>query len=230
MVGCWKRKGWILGCLALCWALGAPAAWADQELIIDLRDENGGTIAKAEGILRLPDGSTQTGERLADGRFVFHVDGPKASIEFAGSDFIRTFEMYLPADPVVERTVSLARETGEDPPPGGGPANDLCEDAIPVAIPSVTAGSTLGSTIDNTFPICGINAQITTGGVWYSVIGTGTTITASTCNAANYDTKINVYCGRHDHHGIDVQRRQLRHEDQRLLRIVRGADLCHRAR
>ncbi len=191
----WRRKAWILCCLALCWVWGATAAWADQELIIDLRDEAGGTVPKAEGILRLPDGSARIGERLADGRFSFRVEGPKATLEFAGSDFPSTFfDLLLPADPVVERTLSLARADEGDQPAGvGGAPNDLCVDAIPVAIPSLTAGSTVDATIDP-FPFCG--TSITAPGVWYSVIGTGTTMTASTCPAgANYDDKISIYCG-----------------------------------
>jgi hypothetical protein len=75
------------------------------------------------------------------------------------------------------------------------PDNDLCEDAIPVAVPSETLGTTLGATLNDEdgFPYCG--TSITTGGVWYSAIGTGTTMTASLCNdETNWDTKLSVYC------------------------------------
>ena len=79
--------------------------------------------------------------------------------------------------------------------------NDLCEDAIgPLAVNSVTSGSTTTATVDEPPDIdCG--TSVTAPGVWYSVIGTGNTMTASTCNdgdpatgGANYDTKISVYC------------------------------------
>ncbi|MBW1774006.1 MAG: IPTL-CTERM sorting domain-containing protein, partial [Deltaproteobacteria bacterium] len=39
---------------------------------------------------------------------------------------------------------------------------------------------------------CG--TPVTAPGVWYTVIGTGNTITVSTCNDADYDTKLSVYC------------------------------------
>jgi len=70
-------------------------------------------------------------------------------------------------------------------------AQDDCEGAISLDIPSVTIGNNIGAQMGNT-PDCGTSI---TPGVWYSIIGTGTTVTASTCNAADYDTKITVYCG-----------------------------------
>jgi hypothetical protein len=74
------------------------------------------------------------------------------------------------------------------------PANDLCEDAIgPLSVPSITPGSTDGATTDSGFPFCG--TSVTSPGVWYTVIGTGTTMTASLCTGAtNYDSKLTVYC------------------------------------
>jgi len=72
------------------------------------------------------------------------------------------------------------------------PPNDYCENAISVAVPSNTKGSVLGSTADDVPVCCMSPSQI---GVWYSVIGTGNTITASTCDPyTNYDTGINVFC------------------------------------
>ncbi len=75
--------------------------------------------------------------------------------------------------------------------PPDPPANDLCINAESVSIPSTTAGTTNAATDDNV-PTCGTSN--TSEGVWYSVIGTGTTITASTCNDADFDTKISVFC------------------------------------
>jgi subtilisin-like proprotein convertase family protein len=73
------------------------------------------------------------------------------------------------------------------------PPNDLCEDAIgPLGVPSTTAGTTFAATVDNT-PFCGTSN--TAPGVWYTVIGTGNTMTASTCGPLfDYDTKLTVYC------------------------------------
>jgi hypothetical protein len=80
--------------------------------------------------------------------------------------------------------------TGIVPPPP--PANDDCVNAILVGVPSATLGTTISSTIDPV-PTCG--TSITTGGVWYNVVGTGNTMTATTCDLlTDYDSKISVYC------------------------------------
>ena len=72
------------------------------------------------------------------------------------------------------------------------PSNDLCADALPIACGETLSGSTVDATFDNV-GFCG--TPNTTNGVWYSVVGTGNPITLSTCNAANYDTKISVFEG-----------------------------------
>jgi hypothetical protein len=75
------------------------------------------------------------------------------------------------------------------------PANDLCNDAVPLNIGDTVDGTTIGATVDTEAPNCPGNAGVTAGGVWYSVVGDGTTLTASTCNQAGYDTQLSVYCG-----------------------------------
>lgn len=77
------------------------------------------------------------------------------------------------------------------------PVNDLCEDAIgPLVVPSITSGSTLTATFDNV-GTCGTSN--TTPGIWYTVYGTGNTMTATTCGGIyDYDTKISVFCGNCD--------------------------------
>ncbi len=77
--------------------------------------------------------------------------------------------------------------------PLGPPANDLCANAQAVAIPSATPGSTVGATLDSV-GTCGTSN--TAPGVWY-IFTPATTgfYRASTCNAANYDTKISVFSG-----------------------------------
>ena len=81
------------------------------------------------------------------------------------------------------------------------PANDACADAVgPLAVGSVTSGSTTNATLDEPPDIdCG--TSVTAPGVWYTVTGTGNTMTASTCNdgnpatgSTNYDSKISIYC------------------------------------
>jgi hypothetical protein len=78
---------------------------------------------------------------------------------------------------------------------------DLCEDSVgPLEVGSVTPGSTTDATLDEP-PSIDCGTSVTAPGVWYTVVGTGNTMTASTCNdgdpstgSANYDTKISVYC------------------------------------
>jgi len=85
----------------------------------------------------------------------------------------------------------VASLTMEDPPPP--PPNDLCDNAIPIAIPSTTLGSTTWATLDDA-PTC--VTTVTAPGIWYSLIGNGDTLTATTCNAyTTYDTKLCVYFG-----------------------------------
>ena len=73
------------------------------------------------------------------------------------------------------------------------PANDLCADAIEVTCGSVTAGTTVDATFDAA-PFCGTTN--TSPGVWYRLMGDGSDfVIASTCNDADYDTKISVYTG-----------------------------------
>ncbi len=81
-------------------------------------------------------------------------------------------------------------------PLGGPPANDLCENAIPVAVPSITQGTTIGSTVDNSFQTCGV--PVSSPGIWYSVVGTGNTMTASLCDETVYDSRLSVYCNSCD--------------------------------
>jgi len=78
------------------------------------------------------------------------------------------------------------------------PANDSCELAIgPLSVPSITPGKTMGATFDDV-GTCGEFNDNTGPGVWYTVVGTGKRITASTCDPQldyeTYDTKISVFC------------------------------------
>ncbi len=69
---------------------------------------------------------------------------------------------------------------------------DTCADAVPVPVPSTTTGSTVEATADPGASFC--VTSVVAPGVWYDVVGTGTMLTASVCNAADYDTRMNVYC------------------------------------
>jgi Secretion system C-terminal sorting domain len=79
-----------------------------------------------------------------------------------------------------------------DPVCVGAPANDNCSNATLIACGGSASGSTASATLDGPATSC-------TGGnvapdVWYTVVGTGGSITASLCGSS-YDTKIDIYSG-----------------------------------
>ncbi len=76
------------------------------------------------------------------------------------------------------------------------PANDLCANATPITCGDALAGTNVGATNSaeaEALGSCGTTPSA--GGVWYSWTGDGSTVTLSTCDAATFDTKINVYEG-----------------------------------
>ncbi|MFT5051723.1 MAG: hypothetical protein ACI8QZ_003143, partial [Chlamydiales bacterium] len=80
--------------------------------------------------------------------------------------------------------------------PPDPPSNDDCDDAEGLAANDTVTFDTSEATQDD-FNACGDNAGGVFANVWYSVVGTGNTMTASTCNAGTLvdDTRISVYCG-----------------------------------
>jgi len=90
--------------------------------------------------------------------------------------------------------------TCQDPEP-----NDLCDNAIAIECGSVTAGSTILASLDNDVasdcPNDGAGPDpvtVSAPGVWYvyeDTSGLVTDITLSTCDDADFDTKISVYTG-----------------------------------
>ncbi len=76
------------------------------------------------------------------------------------------------------------------------PVNDLCGNATPVTVPYNSGLQTnAGSSADNTI-ISGGSCGSSNMTVWFVVEGTGTTMTASTCNPqTNFDTEIHVLTG-----------------------------------
>jgi len=79
---------------------------------------------------------------------------------------------------------------------GAPPPNDACGNAIgPLSVPSTTSGTTIDATGDEPPAFqCGGSAGVGDHGVWYTVTGTGNTMTASTCDFADFDTQISVFC------------------------------------
>ncbi len=76
------------------------------------------------------------------------------------------------------------------------PPNDACSNARAIVVDAAPlTGTTLGSLTDAEPPPCGDNL-IDGGGVWYTLLGTGATLTASLCHpGTDYDATVAVYCG-----------------------------------
>ena len=71
--------------------------------------------------------------------------------------------------------------------------NDACGDAAAITPTSSVLGSTVGGYGDGAASCNGVD--VTSAGVWYSVIGTGNTMTASLCDeVTQFDTRLTVYC------------------------------------
>lgn len=76
-----------------------------------------------------------------------------------------------------------------DPPA----VNALCTGALPISCTGSVDGDT-GTSFFVPGETCG-SANITAPGLWYTLVGDGSTITVSTCGNADFDTKISVYAG-----------------------------------
>lgn len=74
--------------------------------------------------------------------------------------------------------------------------NDLCSGAEEITLACgdgvTVSGTTVGATFDNV-GTCGTSN--TAPGVWYTFTGTGNDVTVTTCDQANYDTKLSVFSG-----------------------------------
>jgi hypothetical protein len=77
--------------------------------------------------------------------------------------------------------------------------NDSCDNAFGPITPGAGTfllGSTSdGATIDTDVPSCGSASSATAPGVWYTIIGDGGAITASTCTGTGFDSQISVFTG-----------------------------------
>ncbi|UOQ98714.1 FG-GAP-like repeat-containing protein [Hymenobacter sp. 5317J-9] len=76
------------------------------------------------------------------------------------------------------------------------PGNDLCANALPLACGGTVTGTTVGvtNTGDPTVA-CGGRTPSTSGGVFYQITGTGTSITLTACTGTTYDMVLFVYTG-----------------------------------
>jgi subtilisin-like proprotein convertase family protein len=110
--------------------------------------------------------------------------GSKVSFQVNGET-----ESYAPTDVVIpvdlQGNLDVVVQTS-------GAGGSTCDTAQAINVGDTVAGDTSIDGTPSGAPFCG--TSITADGVWFSVEGTGETLTASTCNQAQYDTKINVYC------------------------------------
>ena len=167
-------------------ALCSVPALAD----VEVRFFDEGNLVVGASVAVLMENPTPTATKLApsaDGTYIIGAE--------VGSKI--TLQVQSPTQQYIPVTVSVLADT-VDVDVVARQVNDLCADAEMVAVPSVTPGTTIGATDDDA-PLCG--TSVTAPGVWYTVMGTGNTMTASTCNDGNpdtgdadYDTKLNVYC------------------------------------
>ncbi|MCB0795133.1 MAG: T9SS type A sorting domain-containing protein [Flavobacteriales bacterium] len=153
--------------LEVSWTVNAPGATFSVELV--------------------PAGDPQGSGTTVSG--IVGVDGPP--VLFSGLGPGEAYDVYL------------TQSCSGDPSPDLGPwptgttgnplvANDDCTGAIPLVCGDTVQGSTAPA-LDDAVPGCG--TSISAPGIWYSFVGIDGSATLSTCNSANFDTKINVYSG-----------------------------------
>lgn len=78
-------------------------------------------------------------------------------------------------------------------PLGGYAQNDACADAITITCGQSIAGNTDAATLDTVPGFCGTGIEAA--GIWYTFVGNGGFMNVTTCGAASYDTRLNVYTG-----------------------------------
>jgi len=75
------------------------------------------------------------------------------------------------------------------------PVNDFCSNALPLTCGQRVTGSTESATATGD-PTTFCNESVDGGGIFYSIVGTGSSITLTNCDlATDYDTKLFVYQG-----------------------------------
>jgi hypothetical protein len=80
------------------------------------------------------------------------------------------------------------------------PDQDSCDNTFgPITRAVGMSGSTLnGVTVDIEAPSCGSASKATAPGIWYTIIGDGGAIAASTCNGIDFDSQISAFTGSCD--------------------------------
>jgi hypothetical protein len=207
-----RPPGWntsrILCCACLLLVTAFPGlAHASHTLIIHVEDDGGTAVLHAQVTVITPEGEYLKTVQGPDGIYAPIALSGKVTLEIEHETYgIKYVDVNLdvapdgsavPEDAYVHETVRLGQELQSEAMVPAPLENDDCVNAIQVDVPSVTFGTTTDATYDpdaDAVGICG--PTYTTPGVWYSVIGTGNTMTAETCgDFYGYDTKVTVYCG-----------------------------------
>lgn len=119
------------------------------------------------------------------------VDGPPLLI--TGLDLDTDYGVYIqetcPGGALGEIRGPYAFTTLAQP----APFNAFCDGSLPITCGDALEGNTTGS-VQLPTPDCG-SAWTEAPGLWYAFTGTGDEVTLTTCNAAEFDTKISVYSG-----------------------------------
>ena len=120
------------------------------------------------------------------------LSGAMSSVPFSLTQGV---QYYIMLDPETTTGGAVSFNIG-CPQPVVPPSNDNCSNAI--NIPSLPYTSTITSNNNSTDDVPTSTTSCGTMGsnLWYTVLGNGTTYTATTCNAStNFDTEIRVYTG-----------------------------------
>jgi hypothetical protein len=123
---------------------------------------------------------------------VLSCDG-RSSIAFwpsiAGQEYFILVHGIAESNETAVGTFTLTIEEG-----GLGVENDFCTTANQLSLPSSVAGSTSDATTGDVDQ-CGLTGR-TAPDVWYTIVGTGTSVTASLCSDdTDFDTRMFVYEG-----------------------------------
>ena len=195
--------------------MGLGTATAQQSMTIGVWDDQGNPLTSGSVSATSIDGGSK-GQVQPDGTFLLPSVGSPAPYGFKTSITVddlawgeTQFDLMFNGNAsarldIVYTAFGVAEALSADvlpadpvsPGDGGAPSNDDCSNAIAVAVPSVTLGTTLGASGPDA-PTC-VTAS-TAPSVWYTVEGTGTTMSATLCSLdTDYDTKLSVYCGSCD--------------------------------
>ncbi|MGE3108643.1 MAG: GC-type dockerin domain-anchored protein [Phycisphaerales bacterium] len=136
----------------------------------------------------------------AAGDTVFQMDGDASNGNLQAAQDLNQNGIYESPGEVVNDDLYVCIDGGffnnalcfNDPCAGMVPANDDCANAIALSVGVPATADTSCATVDSVTSCSGLGLAP---GVWYTVTGTGNTMTVDTCASANYDTALEVYCG-----------------------------------